>query len=155
MKTREVYYRTRPRDAAFFYVGSLLAIFSLAMLFAGLHMTAGAFQANTPEGRVMPHGFALLQDEGEKPTLCMTRSHIVTKIVHDFPKATIERHRLENGTMWLFVNYGDMSGALYSLTDQGLVCERYGLGQFKLMVFLGISGDETNDIEVLPVWPES
>ena len=147
-----------PHRAAFFIAGAmgaaLLAIASVAML----NSPARAFDAKCDPACAplwdSRHGMVLLQDEGAKPFMCRTRARMIDLILRKVPEATIERHRLGNGTMWLLVDHGNQTGGLYALNSDGLVCESYPLKKVAFLSIRTLVEAKDRKFEVLAVWPE-
>lgn len=133
-------------------LGTAMAfVFLLATL--ALTAPASAFEANPDDDFLLKKGEYLLQWDHEKPELCRTRARAVSLVLEEYPDARIERHELANGTMWLFADYGDLTGEIFALRPDGLVCQSYPLAWRSLFAVMRLVHDPARKFKVLPVWP--
>lgn len=142
---RECYLGTKALGAAFLGVG-LPAFLALAL-------PPHAYDGQVPNRMVAPGG-VLIQDEGAKPDICFGQGDFVRMITGKNPDATIDLHHLDNGTMWMFVDYRDMTGALFPMNDRGLVCRRPEMNRFSYTVLRTLTDLKDRTFDVWPIWPE-
>lgn len=131
---------------------AVLALALVAML--ALTAPASAFEAQSEGGVMLKQGEYLVQWENEKPELCRTRARAVSINLEEYHDARIERHELANGTKWFFADYRDMTGELFALRSDGLICESYPLHLRALFAMMRLVHDPKRKFKVLPVWPE-